>query len=556
MKYNRLSFLSVLVALGTVPCVSDAAIRVGNVSRSNAQGYQQVNEQRYQQTAPVEQAAPVELPINVTNQQLANQIMAGDGNAAVTVDQLEMCKMIYPNGTFEWARPTIGMGAGGAPTCTSVVELRVIGQGQNGGDLVVARANLAAGDSFDCNISNFPEATLLPDAGNVEFPADTQPTVEDVKKVMNEEQKQNAVIKIIGGAVLGGLGGNVAGKNEVGHDSLLGGGKDKITSTVVGAVGGAGLMAASSYSGKVAGDMIMSAGVNAAAGAVMGNMVADGESVMRIEKCIHDGVEKSCLWGYLKKTDSIDYTKSQTYVLISDINTFMVCDNDNAKGCTTADLTGGTVQGYNGKTKPSNKQPYTLRDMYEEKFEQEQTKYCLVNGVMKNQTDGVCSDDKRYVKIENASRVSNRVPAMVVGVEEPRFGLKSSDKASVMKDYMNNTFVGRSGNGEASSLSSDFEEMKPEELWAAFDVMSRDASDGGMIDLSNKARLKGTLTGAGIGGGVGAFTAYQGAQTEIDERWVAAVREYKDSLQKFYCGTGTRFLSFYNDTIVLPKQTQ
>ena len=553
MKYNRLSFLSVLVALGTVPCVSDAAIRVGNVSRSNAQGYQQVNEQRYQQTAPVEQAAPVELPINVTNQQLANQIMAGDGNAAVTVDQLEMCKMIYPNGTFEWARPTIGMGAGGAPTCTSVVELRVIGQGQNGGDLVVARANLAAGDSFDCNISNFPEATLLPDAGNVEFPADTQPTVEDVKKVMNEEQKQNAVIKIIGGAVLGGLGGNVAGKNEVGHDSLLGGGKDKITSTVVGAVGGAGLMAASSYSGKVAGDMIMSAGVNAAAGAVMGNMVADGESVMRIEKCIHDGVEKSCLWGYLKKVDD-NIGEAKAYVLISDINTFMLCDGDNA--CKPEALTGGTVKDYFGKRKPSNKQPYTLRDMYEEKFDQVQTKYCLVDGKMLDVVSTECRDEKRYVQIENASKVVNRVPVMVVGVEEPRFGLKSTDLYDVKKTYLNNTFVGRSGNGEASSLSSDFEGWTQEKLWDNFDVMSRDASDGGMIDLSNKARLKGTLTGAGIGGGVGAFTAYQGAQTEIDERWVAAVREYKDSLQKFYCGTGTRFLSFYNDTIVLPKQTQ
>ena len=553
MKYNRLSFLSVLVALGTVPCVSDAAIRVGNVSRSNAQGYQQVNEQRYQQTAPVEQAAPVELPINVTNQQLANQIMAGDANAAVTVDQLEMCKMIYPNGTFEWARPTIGMGAGGAPTCTSVVELRVIGQGQNGGDLVVARANLAAGDSFDCNISNFPEATLLPDAGNVEFPADTQPTVEDVKKVMNEEQKQNAVIKIIGGAVLGGLGGNVAGKNEVGHDGILGGGKDKITSTVAGALSGGGLMAASTYSGKVAGDMIMSAGVNAAAGAVMGNMVADGESIMRIEKCIHDGVEKSCLWGYLKKTENI--TNKNAYVLISDINTFMVCDNNGDKGCTIADLTGGTVQGYNGKIKPSNKQPYTLRDMYEDQFAQEQTRYCLVNGEMKNQTEVDCPDEKRYVKIDNASKVSSRVPAMVVGVEEPKFGFKSTDLNNVKKTYFNNVFVGRSGNGEAAALTDEFK-LPQEELWAAFDVMSRDASDGGMIDLSNKARLKGTLTGAGIGGGVGAFTAYQGAQTEIDERWVAAVREYKDSLQKFYCGTGTRFLSFYNDTIVLPKQTQ
>jgi hypothetical protein len=80
------------------------------------------------------------------------------------------------------------------------------------------------------------------------------------------------------------------------------------------------------------------------------------------------------------------------------------------------------------------------------------------------------------------------------------------------------------------------------------------AESGGVIDLDNKARMKGTLTGAGIGGAAGAFTAYQGTQSEIDERWVTAVRAYKDSLQKFYCGTGQRFLSFYNDMTVIPNQ--
>ena len=86
--------------------------------------------------------------------------------------------------------------------------------------------------------------------------------------------------------------------------------------------------------------------------------------------------------------------------------------------------------------------------------------------------------------------------------------------------------------------------------------MYQDAEDGGVIELGNKARIKGTLTGAGIGGAAGAFTAYQGAQTEIDERYVTAVREYKDSLQKFYCGTGKRFLTFYNDTLVMPLPNQ
>ena len=547
MKYNRLSFLSVLVALGTMPGVSDAAIRVGNVTRSNAQGYQQVNEQRYQQVTPDAQMAPVELPINVTNQQLAQQIQSGDANAPVTMSQLDSCKMIYPNGTFEWARPTIGMGAGGAPTCTSVVELRVIGQGLNGGDLVVARANLAAGDSFECNISNFPEMTLMTEAGNVEFPADKQPTVEDVKKIMDEEQKQNAALKIIGGVVLGGLAGNVAGKNEAGKDGILGGGKDKITSTVAGALSGAGLMAASTYSGKVAGDMILSTGVNAAAGAVMGNMAASGDSVMRIERCIVGGNETSCLWGYLEETDKMGKGE-EAYVSTTNINDFKVC----SEKCKSADLTSVVVDGY--ETTPNSKTgaAYTLLEILNEQFNKVTDKYCLgQEGKMVEEGNGGCQESNtiRYARLSSASYVIKRVPAMLTGVEDKGFGYKSSDWNDVKKLYGTNEIVGRGGNGDVTTLSAgaNIENFKP---------MYRDAADGGIIDMSNKARLKGTLTGAGVGGAAGAFTAYQGAQSEIDERWVSAVREYKDSLQKFYCGTGTRFLSFYNDIAVIPKQNQ
>ena len=93
MKYNRLSFLSVFVALGLSPLVGDAAIRVGNAARNNAQGYQQVNTQRYQSEYNTQQQAqaqqPTDLPINVTNQQLAQQIQSGDTNAGVTVEDLE-----------------------------------------------------------------------------------------------------------------------------------------------------------------------------------------------------------------------------------------------------------------------------------------------------------------------------------------------------------------------------------------------------------------------------------------------------------------------------------
>ena len=89
-----------------------------------------------------------------------------------------------------------------------------------------------------------------------------------------------------------------------------------------------------------------------------------------------------------------------------------------------------------------------------------------------------------------------------------------------------------------------------------FYPMMLDATDGGIIDLGNKARLKSTLTGAGVGGALGAFSAYQGAQSDIENRWVTAVREYKDSLGKFYCVTGNRYLGQYNDEVVIPNMQQ
>ena len=572
MKYNRLSFFSVFVALGLSPLVGDAAIRVGNAARNNAQGYQQVNTQRYQaeyntqQQAQAQAQQPTDLPINVTNQQLAQQIQSGDTNAGVTVEGLERCSMIYPNGQFEWARPTIGMQAGGAPTCTAVVELRALVPSNGQEYTLLARANLAAGDSFDCNVSNFPQGALFEEAGTVEFPADAEPTVEDVVAVMNEEQKQNAAIKIISGAVLGGLGGNVAGKNEVGKDGILGGGKDKITSTVIGAMGGAGLMAASSYSGKVAGDMILSTGVNAAAGAVIGNMVTDGDSVLRIDGCTDlNGQETTCLYGYLEKTDSsFDGTDYEIFVNANQPSRYLVCKE--RKDCTQKTVSGGYVAGYPDEKFANSGAgadvKLTVSEViarYKEVKWPGATKYCYKDSEMTESSDfSECSDgeskdkDNQYLLVKEATVIESRLPAMIVGVEDSAFGYKKKDWGKLKAKLQGKQILKRGANGKAEEFAKADNVDTPD--LDKFDPMYVGTESGGVIDLDNKARLKGTLTGAGIGGAAGAFTAYQGAQTEIDARWVAAVREYKDSLQKFYCGTGKRFLSFYNDVTVIPHQ--
>ncbi|MBR5354817.1 MAG: hypothetical protein IK122_01675, partial [Alphaproteobacteria bacterium] len=58
--------------------------------------------------------------------------------------------------------------------------------------------------------------------------------------------------------------------------------------------------------------------------------------------------------------------------------------------------------------------------------------------------------------------------------------------------------------------------------------------------------------GAGVGGAMGGFAGYQGAKSEVTDRWTAAVREYEDSLSNFVCMTGTRYLGKYNDYIEIP----
>jgi hypothetical protein len=78
------------------------------------------------------------------------------------------------------------------------------------------------------------------------------------------------------------------------------------------------------------------------------------------------------------------------------------------------------------------------------------------------------------------------------------------------------------------------------------------ASDGGFIDINNRARLGTTLTGAGAGAALGGITGYMGASAAVQDRWVTAVQEYKDSLQTFYCATGTQFIAPYNSVGVIP----
>lgn len=561
-------------ALVLVPNVGNAAVKIGNLTRANkAQAYQQINESRYRADLANQQAAqaavaavaPQELPIAVHNQELAQQIQSGDAQAAVSMAQLDKCAKIYPNGEFAWAKPTAGRGAGGANTCVAVVEMRAAQAGPNGEDLVVARANVAAGDSLNCNISAFPQITWLPDAGNVEFPSDTEPTREDVIAVMNEEQKQHAGLKILAGGLVSAIAGNAMGENDPGKDGLFGTSKSKLKTTAIGALGGAGLMAASSFGGKVGGDMIMSAGVNAAAGALIGNMSGKGDSVLRVERCtLQDGTETTCAYGIVSVvgTDVVGSDNNQydsLYVNAVNSSVFLGCKGnrcDYLYDLMSAQLkdTYPEVCGDNGT------EACSFQDAADRNFKNATKSYCYVNDPnstyaasekkMQESQTNTCEDDDAgpWIELSDAKFRGEVRPAMMVNVENKPFGWKLKDFNKAREEiYKDRDIVGRNANGDVIDLGVDIKSGN-----VIFEPITVDADDGGLIDLNNKARMKSTLVGAGAGAGLGAFTAYQGAQSEIEERLVSAIREYKDSLNTFYCITGKRLLSTYNDPVVIP----
>jgi hypothetical protein len=535
-----------IVSLVAADCAF-AALRVGNNSRSNAEAYQQFMNMQQQGNAVVPDPnvepatnAVENLPVRVASNDLAQRIVTGDSSAGIGMADLEACAMIYPSGNFAWAAPTAGYNINSPHTCVAVVELRQYVDGIT--DPVLASANVAAGGSVECNISKFPEATYTNQVGSVVFPADNEPTLDDVIKTMNEEQKKNAGFKIAAGAVIGGIAGHFSGGKSVVT------GKRDSSGAVVGALAGAGIGAGSSYAGKVGGDMILSAGVNAAAGGIVGNMVGGGDSILRIEECKDlTGATTTCLWGVLQNIKKIEDEK-QGFFNITD-HRIVVCDKidekDGAKtfkSCGPQPLIGLKFGDYYKSLEEGIADQNFLKIRSSASAEQ-----FVLDETTKEMKLGAGDN---WVKISDGGYPENSTNAMIPNFPNKTFGVKMTEWYKWRVDPFNASkeILARNGRGEASRLTKKWDMQ-------SFYPLTIDASDGSIIDVSNRARLKSTMIGAGAGAGLGAFTAYQGAQDEIDLRWVSAVQEYKDSLQKFYCATGTRYLSQYNDIVVIPTMT-
>lgn len=586
---SHISHYAILAAIvAGVPTVSHAAVKINNASRSQAAAYQHLNEQiataesarvarNEGKTVNLPAAQPpadlgggtnitadatgaqVELPLRVANEDLARRIGLGETVRGINFATLEACSRIYPGGEFAWDTPTAGLGAGGAQTCVAVVDMYVENPDGRGGKVLVARANLAAGDTLKCNISSFPEYGYTPDVEKVTFPADNPPTHEDVVNAMNQEQKQNAGIRIVAGALVGGLAGNIVGKGERGSDSLFGTGGDKVKTSAVGALAGAGLMAGNVYGGKVGGDVILSTGVNAAAAAVVGNMAATGNTILRVESC-DVGSTGKCVYGNVVAikdfqlgddvTDENGNTFKRTAYYNPSEKTSYMCQV-NAKDAGTKEPECKTVYLQNIKLENLDKK-------ISEYATQQELTSALDKGTgikryafdrMKRQmvewNDNQHEQTNKFYQIASADEEENTgaTPAMVADVTEGAFGLTQDAWSKWLGSHQKDKIYGRNPDGTSYQLDGYTLDKY------AFTPLTKDAESGALIDFNNKARMKSTMTGAGIGGALGGFSAYQGAQNAIEERWLAEMEEYRGSLKRVYCMTGQRFLSMYNDVI-------
>lgn len=559
--YKTSLFALVLACMTVMP--GDAAVKTKNSNRSYASGYQQVNAMRYQQeymdtaSYATTASATANLPVAVDDQNLANAIL--NNESTVNVSELEACSMIYPNGVFKWAIPESGVRKNPTSQCVAVVNL--IDANTNA---VLATTTLAAGDTMKCNVDSFPVSGMIADLrfGKIEVPADAMPTEEDVIAVMNEEQKQNAGLKIAAGAIIAGVAGNLLAPKEAGAKQgkiPLGTGATQLRDTAIAAAAGASIMAASTYSGKLAGDTIKSTAVNAASGMLVGNMLAGangGDSIVATTKCTigNSKAEYDCIIGNIEQiSDETDWQTSEKVYLTSGENAPILECNTSFKDCSPKaglrllDIK-VEAEGNNG--------PFLLKDVL--KNESDKRRRTVKYTEKKDDTSNNAgskefekyasgSADKFYFKIVDGTKTTGkktRAYAVFVNGALPKkaFGLQTEDI-----DFTKANFYYRNSDGTVGEKIADGNDSKNR-----FTASSRDAEDGGLIDLSNEARAKGTIVGTAAGGALGGFAGYQGAKDEITERLLAAQREYEDSLTNFVCMTGARYLAPYNGYAEIP----
>lgn len=492
-----------------------------------------------------------------TQPQVARTVTNANGETiSVSNEEFDRCASIYPGGVFDWTTPTAGTKSGGGATCVALVEMRSYKNPNSTAYTVLANDYVAAGDSVKCNIDYFRNLTLA--GREFVYPADNPPTIADVESVMAQEQKSNAGFKILGAALVGGIGGNLLGKAELGNDSMLGLGADKLKTTAIGAGAAAALMTASTQSNDYkTGTVILSTGVNAAAGAVAGNLAATGDDVLKIADCPDTGVlnGKKCLYGVVERKNNTsnnggadDKPKSGYTWYYNLTNHNMVeCKNDGTF-CNSISLSNVKFEKSECDEKCDDNIKTDKCQTCLTRLDVQKYKICNKEMVEKADASSGCkeNDTSEYIKIVEGTPAGRRVPAMIEFNEPDKlFGYKYADWSKLKTEKYGKATVYNARGDKDESLSAE-----------NFYPSLQSADDGAVVDFENRARTKSTLVGAGGGAALGAIAGAAGADSAITERWTTAVREYEDSLGNILCLTGDRFLAKYNDIAIIPAMKE
>ena len=550
MKISKLSFLVLSLPMATVGfpySCANAALRIDNSSAMQSRAQ-----------------------MNMANQPQPARVVTDNNGTQTVIDDAHMnaCNSIYHDGKFDWAVPTAGYKAGGPATCVAVVDLVSAKGSTMGGYPVLARAYVAAGDNIKCNVDYFTDLTST--GMNFEYPADNAPTVEEVQSVMAQENRQHLGFKILGAALVGGIGGNLLADGGSDGDKLVGFSGDKLKGTLIGAAGSAAVMTASSTAKNYkTGSMILSTSVNSVAGAMAGNLNASGDDVLNIRDCPFESTSgdkvHKCLYGTLSVSDSstIGVSSSDNTIYLYDVNdgSAKSCEkvaekNDEYTKCRSVslkeikfDCSDDYCQDISDTKKSAEKvakNPSVAKYSYEKE-----------GNSIKKETNNDCNNKTPcFIKIKEA-KLSGKTAAAVIELpdtfQDKVFGYKMSDWRKTLKGEL----------GQSQILALNGKKLcKTGETKDGCDNMASiedftparvSVDDSETIDFANKSRAKSTLVGAGAGAGLGALAGAAGAESEINERWVASMREYEDSLRNVVCMTGNRPLAYYNDIAIIPE---
>ncbi len=492
--------------------------------QQNRAGINQSTNTASNDTSTSKVATNIVLPIDVKNETLKQRILSNDSTSPVHLIDLQNCANIWNGGVFIWGPANAGTmnNINRNDTCTAVITLR-----DSNTNSILATANVGANGHFKCNIDSFPNESFTEMIQNVTFPADKEPTEEEVRDIMNSERKENAGFKAAAGAIIGGLAGNLAVKSDYGKSALSFGDKDsqQRTKKILGTLGGATVMGGAMYAttqmDTVAGTTAENTIVNATGGAFLGNIYsgATGGDSDHIKTIKYNG-EEYTVGRYFDKD-----AKTETQQL------YQLFDNEKEES-----------QFYNcKKNTPNGNNTYTCTISYiTPKFSTDVAdgqQICLKKSGENTNTLSVQTCNSitgKYLKLMNVETSSNTKLALG----------KIATKDKKGKEFTYSAFY-ETEDGETPKTPLTITQKDFMPLYTS-------AGDGGVIDFSNKGRAKATAIGGVGGGAIGGFSGYQQAQSELSDRYTTAVQTYKDSLKKFYCVSGGNVLGFYNEEIIIP----